>query len=257
MSLKMFSSETLSVLKQNFEQNRSKYVHSHSWVEDFLSNNIIGINDPFVTVSSNLDMASINLECVKADAQDDLKNIKVFYEKLKELPIDLATDERFWTYLTHFTFNDYMKIRWGTEDGNLLERYFFTATKAEGDRALLRNGLSRLWWYGYITHDDKRSNKFELTEYLLQGIDFAQAFGERSYSRNPEVVKMILSILKDNLNFSPKGNNGRNAYRRLFKDINQAGGIKVLDFLDREDIESIIIKSLSNSEYKLTPIEVI
>ncbi|WP_367869913.1 DUF6339 family protein [Paenibacillus larvae] len=32
------------------------------------------------------------------------------------------------------------------------ERYFLMANR---DRALIRNGIARLWWYGYVSYDEQ------------------------------------------------------------------------------------------------------
>lgn len=244
MPLNMFTYSALSVLKGNVEQNKEKYDAHYNWVEEYFSEETIGQNDWFIPISTDLDFNNFELHFNPENltAEEDLANIKKIYSHMKELPIDIATDERFWSYLSHVTFREYVQQRWGLQDKNILEHYFFKAAKAEGDRALLRNSISQLWWYGHITYDASRNNKYELTEYLFQVIDFARQFGERAYSRNPELVKIILTILKDDLKFSPNGN--RDAYRKLFRDINQAGGIKVLDFLEYEEIRLIIEKSL-------------
>jgi hypothetical protein len=244
MTLHMFTHSALSILKENVIQNKDKYQDSIDWVEEYLNEQTIGQNEWIITISTDIDLSHLKLHFKKENttAEEDLKNIKIFYEALKELPIDLATDERFWSYLCHITFKDYVQSRWGVNDENLLEHYFFKAAKAEGDRVLLRNAISQLWWYGHVTYDKSRDNPYELTDYLFQVIDFARQFGERAYSRNPRLVKIILSILKDELKFSPNGN--RDSYRKLFRDINQAGGIKVLDFLDYNDIRQIIKNSL-------------
>lgn len=253
MTLYMFTHSAVSILKKNIKQNKEKYQGSSDWIEEYLKENTIGQTDWRIPINIDLDLSDVKLhfDSQNATADEDLKNIKILYEHMKDLPMDIATDERFWAYLSHVTFRDYVQNRWGIQDENLLEHYFFKATKAEGDRALLRNAISQLWWYGHITYDDNRENPFELTEYLFQVIDFARQFGERAYSRNPRLVKDILSILKNELRFSPKGN--REAYRKIFRDINQAGGIKVLDFLDYEDIRNIIEKSLGiNKRVMLT-----
>lgn len=246
MALYMFSHSAISILKQNLQQNIEKYHGDVDWIEEFLTENTIGTNDWLISINTDLDLSEFSLYFDKNNkvADEDLKNIKLFYESMKDLPMDIATDERFWAYLTHVTYRDYVKQRWGVgvKDNNILGHYFFKPFKTGGDRHLLRNAISQLWWFGHITYDEGRENPYELTEYLLQVIDFARSFGERSFSRNPDLIKIILSILKDDLQFTPKSN--RDTYRKLFKDINQDGGIKVLDFLDYEDIKNIIEKSL-------------
>ena len=61
----------------------------------------------------------------------------------------------------------------------------------------MQNAISRLWWFGYLTHDPLRGNAFELTEALLSLQDVQVAFLERSLGRCKPLLKVVLeTVLK-------------------------------------------------------------
>ena len=68
-----------------------------------------------------------------------------------------------------------MLARWPVDESTTSEtvraHYFFSGTDS---RTLVRNGISRLWWYAAITHDPKRKNEYELTEAAFLRLDIAQ-----------------------------------------------------------------------------------
>ncbi|MEV2908009.1 DUF6339 family protein [Paenibacillus larvae] len=59
-----------------------------------------------------------------------------------------------------YYFLDNMRKRWPVEsyldkdkpEEAIKERYFLMANR---DRALIRNGIARLWWYGYVSYDEQ------------------------------------------------------------------------------------------------------
>lgn len=53
-----------------------------------------------------------------------------------------------------------------------IEARYFVAQN-EG-RALLRNGIARLWWVAHLSHDATRNNPYELTAALLYTLDITQ-----------------------------------------------------------------------------------
>ena len=83
-------------------------------------------------------------------------------------------------------------MRPGKVQDYVLERYF---VKSDQSRALLRNGIARLWWYSYLTYDADREDPFELTAVLLRTLDIAQHFLERNFGRNTNVLRAILEFI--------------------------------------------------------------
>lgn len=187
------------------------------------------------------ELANTSVELVHGDYTTDLENSKRLFRALRSIPRSLATDQAFWAYLTHVTFWDYMRSRWrdSVTRPTVRERYLF-GDKLGPHRALVRNGISRLWWYAYITYDSNREDPFELTEVLLRRISVAQAILERSWSSNPVIVRAVLSAMQRAEEDFP----GEIAARKVLRDdlqgyINQVGGVTVLDALSSSSIEEM------------------
>lgn len=188
------------------------------------------------------------LELVPVNETGDLENTKRIYTALMDLTVTQAVDERLWTYLTHVTFWEYMRIRWpleksdGEERANptnyVLEHYFFTSNR---NRALVRNGISRLWWFGYTTYDDSRKDPFELTAVLLRTQDLAHSIMERTFSLNRNITRGILSALFEmqQMGFEPPK---REILRALMRHLIQLGGVTVLDALDEDEVMQLTLR---------------
>ncbi|WP_274649018.1 DUF6339 family protein [Paenibacillus humicola] len=237
MEIQYISDSCLEELKINIQSNLEKYKAEELWIDQYFGTN------PW-KFPSKIRVENVDLQMpLSSTIHFDYENTKKIYTALKELTILQATDERLWVYLTHTIFWKYMRKRWPVEsyldkdkpEEAIKERYFFMANR---DRALIRNGIARLWWYGYVSYDENREDPFELTKVLLSKLDIAQSLLERSFSRNPDITKSVLSVLKQKeleSSFIDREN-----FRSLMMYINQLGGVTILDTLDPEDLEELV-----------------
>jgi len=136
------------------------------------------------------------------------------------------------------TFWDYMRKRWPVDEADkpinrISDRYFLTTTSLE---SLTRNGISRLWWYGYLTHDANRSNPWELTETLLSRADLVVGITERAVGSNQSLRTAVLEFLADN----PEISQSEKLTRELLKKLNLVGGIRNLPFLDIAELKVLL-----------------
>ena len=172
-----------------------------------------------------------------SESSYDLVNSKRVFLALKELTPVQAADERLWAYLAHTVGWRYMRTRWdvdkfrgGAEKRRqyIRDRYFFMPNR---DRALVRNGIARLWTYAYVTYDENRADPFELTAVLLQKLDIAQQLLERSFSRVPHLPRAVMEVVRtypqDELDLTDRG-----AFRDIVRHINRVGGVTILDLLN-------------------------
>lgn len=230
----------LERLKTNIESNLTFYQQNEPWLDTYFIN-----SDWYLPSSITIDNKIKLIEPKGATEHFDYENTKIIFTAFKNLGISQATDERLWTYLSHVTFWKYMRLRWPVEsylgkintNGNIRERYFFMPNR---DRALIRNGIARLWWYGYVSYDESRDDPFELTKILLSKLDIAQSLLERSFSRNRSITKTILSVLAERERID-RPFNDREKFRKLMMSINQLGGVTILDSLNNNDIEEIVL----------------
>ena len=239
MTWARMTEDRLSILRNNVERWLQLYQQDEIWVPhqpDFKD---------CLWYKEIPALKRVSVKLVPGDHTTDLENSKRLFTALCGIPRSLATDESFWAYLTHVTFWDYMRVRWrdSTTPETILERYFFGSSK---HRALVRNGISRLWWYAYITYDPARKDPFELTAVLVRRISVAQAILERSWSSNPMIVQAVLSAIKRAEELYPN----RFPARQVLRDdlqayINQIGGVTILDALRPEEIETLAFERIS------------
>lgn len=229
----------LERLRQNVKPNAARYSEKQSWLADYF-----GAESWCLQSSIDLpDSLVLKVPTSKTELFD-LENTKRLYRALRHLTPIQASDERLWAYLCHVTYWDYMRQRWPAEQyagkarfaENVLERYFFMSDRP---RALIRNGIARLWWYGFTTYDEERDDPFELTAVLLKNLDVTQSILERAFSRNRTVTRVVLSALlqreKDGNPFYHRDN-----VRDLAKYLVQVGGVTIIDALSSDEIRALV-----------------
>jgi hypothetical protein len=233
----------LERLRQNIGPNAKRYATDSAWLNDYFGSDTWSLQ-------SSIDMPDTILLKPPASKPElmDLENTKMLYTALRHLSPVQAADERLWAYLAHVTCWDYMRKRWPVEQyaGKprfaeiVQERYFFMPDRP---RALIRNGIARLWWYGYTTYDDEREDPFELTVALLKNLDVTQTILERAFSRNRTLTRAMLSaLLEREKSGSPFYE--REGIRDLAKYLVQIGGVTIIDALSFTEIHDAVSRKI-------------
>lgn len=232
----------LERLRKNIPSNAVRYRSDKPWLAEYFGADAYhmqarvdipdGLNLTLPTPGSKTELS-------------DLENTKIVYTALRHLSPLQASDERLWAYLTHVTFWDYMRKRWPVEQyegksatlpENIQARYLYMSDRP---RALVRNGIARLWWYGFTSYDEHRADPFELTAVLLKNLDVTQSLLERAFSRNKTVTRAVLSAL---LEREKMGNPfyEREGVRELAKHVTQVGGVTIIDALSFDEISHLV-----------------
>jgi hypothetical protein len=182
----------------------------------------------------------------------DTENAIRFHRALRQLTPLQARDPRLWTRMTHVEFWQYMRLRWPVErhmanQGRAIRfvesRYFVPQSQS---RALLRNGIARLWWAAQLSHDPERENAYELTAVLLSMLDIAQQILERGMGRANNVIKAFLEfLLRNKVTLLTGGDANRSRIRRLAKHLNMYGGVSLLDCLSQSEVMELLEEELA------------
>jgi hypothetical protein len=178
----------------------------------------------------------------------DLENAIRVHKALQQLTPLQARDPRVWTRLAHVDCWKYMRGRWPVERWEkggaekvargVVGRYFVPGSDS---RALLRNGIARLWWTAQLTYDATRDNPYELTSVLFSKEDIMQQMVERNMGRGPEILTGFLEFLLQNKSeLLTGGDKNRDRIRRLAKFLNMYGGVCLLDCLSQTDIIRVL-----------------
>jgi hypothetical protein len=206
-----------------------------------------------VTLATTLEpCVPLALEMPDGEDLKDIENSKIVYEAFPNLTPLQARDPRLWTRLTHVECWSYMRKRWdvnrfsadaGRAERFVLTRYFVPQAQS---RALLRNGLARLWWYAHLTYDATREDPYELTAELLSFLDIAQQVLERNMGRAPQIRIGFLDFLRQNRDrLGASAEQRRRRIRDLAKALNLRGGVMILDSLSITEVEEILEEELT------------
>lgn len=228
MNLMYFEEVAYDELKKNIAKNAEFYISGEDWLDDYFNNSENYYRKSGVIVNSPDLMFS---------PMDDLCNTRILHNAFKNLTPLQATNKYMWTYLSHVTFKDYILSRWmqNPRGNTILTRFFVT-----GDVSLLNdNAISRLWWYGYLTHDDNNQNPYHLTEILLKYQQICTDIMDTPFSKNKNVIKGILLGIKDFVN-NPESKNLTETVRSCMKYLRRYSAVTIIDALDEKEIENLV-----------------
>lgn len=161
----------------------------------------------------------------------DCKSAIALYEAYKCLTPLEATTSQLWESLALTDLFPYMRDRWDLKKGSDIKKTILNhfTVKAHG---LMRHGLAGLWWLVYLSIDEERQNKYELTEMLFKNYTLRYIrFGVGKVIQHKEAAIGILQFLKDHEGDIPSMENVANGLTSYF---NKLGAVKQLTYLDRD-----------------------
>jgi hypothetical protein len=241
MPIKIFRESFVEHLRASVRENERRYKLNKPWVDEIAKATESSIT---TALEPGDDFDLLNPE---GDDLKDLENSIKLHKGLALLTPLQARDPRLWTRLVHVEFWPYMRKRWNIErfrsdpgkiERFIISRYFIAQNQS---RALLRNGIARLWWYSRITFDADRKNPYELTAVLLDQLDITQQILERNLGRATQVTTGFLEfLLRRREELLGSGDVKRAQIRHLAKHLNLCGGTTLLDCLSRTEIIMIL-----------------
>lgn len=249
-TLRYFRESALAHLKQNIEDNLEGYLEEGTDWESlfegrpFRRPSSIEVDDELAdSIQSPAEGAS-----ARERAELDGPNSIAVYNALRSLTPQQATHERIWAYLAHFDLQDYVRRRWpvasdDTEAGRKraqadIRAHYFVS----GGRGLLRdNGVSRLWWMGWIAHRCIHFSEAKALEILLYRADVRANLLERSsFGMSPEIFNGVMKLLGESYETDEKALFGRAEFRGLMKLLNRSGGRIMLNALSPEQLDDVL-----------------
>lgn len=239
--LTVFRNSFVGTLRTSIQSNLSKYQKDDEWASSIGSR---GSRD----LETRLELTT-TLELVKPlDGETkDLENAIRMHKALRQLTPLQARDPRLWTRFAHIDFWDYIRKRWPAERhekdkakaARYIETHYFVPQSQS--RALLRNGVARLWWTAYLSHDETRSNPYELTSVLFSTLDITQQILERGMGRSPSVLHGFLNFLLVNKGLLlTGGDENRIRIRKLAIFLNLVGGAAIIDCFSQTEIAKLL-----------------
>ncbi|MBR6688567.1 MAG: hypothetical protein IKL68_00935 [Clostridia bacterium] len=214
-------------------------------------------NEPFIEeqfrgrqykslIEARIDIADLPELEVKEKSEEllwiqDYKNAIELHKVInsKNVHLRYLVDERFWSYLTHTKYWEYMNKRWYPNDKEHIERNWFFKG---GNTVFSRHPLVRLWWRAECSYDERLEDPYELTKVAF---DFADPFNqiiERRISKSRKVFKAALIALRDTPNSQKlKGDENRTKFG---KAINTIAGVKLIELMSEEELVKMFTEQI-------------
>lgn len=252
MRLKYLTEKAYETLFDNVEIDKDKYFSPDEWITSYFK-------DRMFYKESRIEVPSVTLYSEGDKSASDIVNVRAIFDAFSILTPQQASNEYLWTYLSLSEYWKYSVWRWGKESeqeldfeneddfrdplsqavkpaANIKQRYLCGRSR----KGLLRNAISRLWWFGYLTYKEgPASQKYELTEVMLSNADLCQSIMERNFSMNRNICYGILSAIKKINTDHNLTNVTKTEWRNLCKYINRYGAVTLLDVLSADEIEEL------------------
>jgi hypothetical protein len=170
-------------------------------------------------------------------ASSDFERGKILFENLAHLSRREASDIGLWNYLSHNELYRVVHKMWpeienppnkSSSESYVLNHWIMTNSSQS---ELMDYPLSGLWWSFYLTVDENRKDRYELTRVFFKNLTFrTKSLGQSKIARHKEAVIGILEFVKENGldqgNFEENGN-------AIVPYLNLLGGVKPLGVFDR------------------------
>ena len=130
---------------------------------------------------------------------------KLLFENLKLNPKQ-ASDIGFWTYHNHYTFYQYISKRWGdvwneekevANPSTYIVNHWIQSNSSQSE--LIIYPISGLWWSFYLTVDEAREDKYELTKVFFKNYTLRVVqMGQTRFARHKPAIQGVLEFIKEN-----------------------------------------------------------
>lgn len=175
-------------------------------------------------------------------------NIKRFYEPLRSLTNVQATREELWFTMINTIYLDYLLdylktvVNYKDFDQKIKNAIFYNGSNI---RAQLIQRISRYWWMGYRTYDEKnKQNPYWLMEFFFENDGSGKSIGffSSKLTNNKEIA---LGIIEGIYLSRDKVINRKETYATVNKYFNAMGGVRILDIMTREEVKKETIEYIN------------
>ena len=233
--LPYFEKSAFDTLLNNVTANVSNYAEKKDWLKDYFAEERYIAESTLEVPEVHLELAKKKMSTEELNEQDYMNAVLIHSNYGRVITPQIATNKYMWTALTHTVFKEYVQNRWGNAD--IKERYF-----CSGGRQSLNyyNAISRLWWVGELTYDDKE--KYRYTKVLFEfGQQTFKDLTDCAYSMNRKITHAVIRAIAELKEGDPIVNFG-DCFRDLNKYLNRRGAVASLDFLSEDEIKDLALK---------------
>ena len=234
----IFTEDFCTTLFHNLEVGMSIFNYTQDGENfEYAASDICYLNDFHVDKDMLARLNNENLSSLEAAI--------ILYEALPDLNPLLASYAPFWLYFAHIELVEYMRKRWPNvmfnRDGrqnsekeqiSYIKDYWFPKFESRGTAS--KTWLPNLWWAVYLSVDNERRDKYELTRILFTQEDLrTRTLGTYTLFRHKPATVATLCFIKSHLETTFK-HAFQNKCRYMTKYLNYLGGCRLLSYMDED-----------------------
>ena len=244
--LPYFEPTAFDNLNNNISVNAGKYESKSEWLKEYFTGEKYLTESTIEVPEITLESSDKKLTVEELNTQDYMNIVQIHSGYSGIITPQIATNKYMWTALAHTTFYEYVRKRWGAQD--IKGRFFCT-----GGRQSLNyyNAISRLWWIGELTYDEKE--KYKYTKVLMEsGQQTLKDLTDCAYSMNRTITKGDIRAIHE-LKSTGSPHRFGDCFRDLNKYLNRQGAISSLDFLEEDEIMDLALTYMRNWQAQHKP----
>ena len=227
INIEFMTDEALETLKSNSltANNYLKTEKNNSeWLKDIYNGKLYEpmkqkINDFELKISQNDNYDDV-----------DFDNSIILYESLKELPLYILTDERFWAWIN---FEKGYKAA--------IQAMPIKSNSTFSDHWLFTQGSRRGIFFGVL--DERLDDKYELTRFVIENPERFRNLTWRASSSEKHIVLGVIKAEKDI--YDKYGSKVKNSiYKDIAKELSLYASVRLIDIVSEDDIYKFVYEKM-------------
>lgn len=237
INIKYMTDEAVETLRSNIGtvvQKMKENPDSSQWLRNYLSGEI------YVTKKYEIEDFELEVPSDSKDRDADYRNSILLYERLKNLPQYVLSDERFWMWINFEKGYKAALVLMPIEKESTFNHHWLHSQS--NHRSLMFGVLSRMFYRVANSVDESLEDKYELTRFVIDNPIRYREYSWRSYSNEKKLVLAALKAEKRALARYEYPENNK-LYPKLAAEISKKASCMLLDVMSEKDIEDFVYKA--------------
>ena len=237
INIKYMTDEAVETLRSNVGtvvQKLKENPESPQWLRSYISGEI------YVTKKYEIEDFELEVPSGPKDRDTDLRNSILLYERLKDLPQYVLSDERFWMWVNfekgYKAALAYMPVE---KESTFKDHWLHSQSN---HRSLMFGVLSRTFYRVANSVDESLADKYEYTRFVVENPMRYREYSWRGYSNEKKLILAALKAEKRALSAYEHPENNK-LYPKLAAEVSKKASCMLLDVMSEKDIEDFVYET--------------